>query len=138
MSTRSNIILVTPDNQAHQFYHHWDGYLSGVGEDLRKRLVYSIGMSILIKDKTVYDLFVNDLADDEDYRDDGIMNLNTHNQLHGDIEYTYIIKDNKLFYKYKYGLGDSVNTYKDLIDYVCTDKNEIKLKQRLTSEDDDK
>ena len=45
MSTRANIILVTPDNRIHQYYHHCDGYFSGVGEELRKYLVYSIGLS---------------------------------------------------------------------------------------------
>lgn len=127
MSTRSNIILVTPDNKVHQFYHHWDGYLSGVGEDLRKHLIYSVGMSVLAKDLSVYDILVGELAGDDDYRDERVMSLDTHNELHGDIEYTYVIKDNKLFYVYKYNLCNDVDTYKDLIDYVCKDKNELAL-----------
>ena len=60
MSTRSNIILVTPDNKVHQFYHHCDGYLSGVGEELRTKLVYSIGMSQVIKDISLYEILLGD------------------------------------------------------------------------------
>ena len=69
MSTRSNIILVTPDNKVHQFYHHCDGYLSGVGEELRNKLVYSLGMNTLIKDKPLYDFLVVEITRDNDYED---------------------------------------------------------------------
>lgn len=136
MSTRSNIILVTPDNRAHQFYHHWDGYLSGVGEELRSCLVYSIGMSCLVKDVSVYEILIGELANKEDYEDENKFNLNSHNNIHGDVEFTYVIRGNDLYYVYKWDLFNKVNTYNDLIDYVCKDSNKINLTRRLTDEDD--
>ena len=138
MSTRSNIIFVTPDNKAHQFYHHWDGYLSGVGEELRNYLVYSIGMSCLIKDMSAYEILIGELANDDGYEDESKFNLNSHNHIHGDVEFTYVIRGNDLYYVYKWGLCDKVDTYNDLIDYVCKDSNKIDLTHHLTDEDDQK
>jgi hypothetical protein len=66
MSTHSNIILVTPDNMVRQFYHHCDGYLSGVGEELRCKLVYSLGMCALIKDMSLYNLLVGEMVKDSE------------------------------------------------------------------------
>lgn len=126
MSTRSNIILVTPDNKAHQLYHHWDGYLSGVGEELRKHLIYSIGMNTL-KDISLYNILLGEIHKDEDYEDEYIYNMNDANRLHADIEYLYIIKDNSLYYVNEWNLCEKLKTYSDLIDYVCKDENEIDL-----------
>lgn len=136
MSTRSNIILVTPDNKVHQFYHHCDGYLSGVGEELRRSVLYSIGFTTVVKDISTYDAMVNCLSLDEDYESEHIRDLNDHNGIHADIEYTYVIKGSDLYYVYKWGLCDLVNTNKDLIDYICKDCNKINLGRRLTREDD--
>ncbi len=136
MSTRSNIILVTPDNRVHQFYHHWDGYLSGVGEDLRKHLVYSIGMNTLIKDMSLYDILVGDIASDDDYEDEYKMDLNAHNKIHADIEFTYVIKDGNLYYVCECGLCDKVNTNKDLIDYVCKDSNKLALDKQIHDDEE--
>lgn len=127
MSTRSNIILVTPDNKAHQFYHHCDGYLSGVGEELRCKLVYSLGMNTLIKDKSLYDFLVVEVTKDSDYEDESKHEMNDVNYLHGDIEYLYIIKDSNLYYVNEWDITNKVNTYKDLIDYVCKDNNKLDL-----------
>jgi hypothetical protein len=136
MSTRSNIILVTPDNKAHQFYHHYDGYLSGVGEELRKHLVYSIGMNTIIKDVSLYDILVSELAGDDEYEDEYKFDLNAHNKIHADIEYTYVIKDHDLYYVYEWGLYNKVNTNKDLIDYVCKDVNKLALDKPLHDDDE--
>lgn len=130
MSTRSNIILVTPDNKAHQFYHHCDGYLSGVGEELRKHLIYSIGMSTLIKDASLYDLLINEIHKDEDYEDEYKLEMNDENCLHGDIEYLYVIKDGNLYYVNEWDLHNKVNTNRDIIDYVCKDSNKLDLSKR--------
>ena len=70
MSTRANIILITPDNKIHQYYHHHDGYFSGVGEELRKALVYSIGMNVVNKERAVYDNLVIELGRYRDYEDE--------------------------------------------------------------------
>lgn len=135
MSTRSNIILVTPDNRVHQFYHHWDGYLSGVGEDLRKHLVYSIGMNTLIKDMSIYDILVGDIASDDGYEDEYKMDLNARNKIHADVEFTYVIKDDSLYYVYEWDLCHKVNTNKDLIDYICKDENKLALDKQIHDND---
>lgn len=127
MSTRSNIILVTPDNKAHQFYHHCDGYLSGVGEELRCKLVYSLGMHTLIKDMPLYDLLVREVAKDSDYEDEFKYEMDARNHLHCDIEYLYIIKDDNLYYANEWDLCHKVSTYKDVIDYVCKDSHKLDL-----------
>ena len=135
MSTRSNIILVTPDNRVHQFYHHWDGYLSGVGEDLRKHLVYSIGMNTLIKDMSIYDILVGDIASDDGYEDEYKMDLNARNKIHADVEFTYVIKGDSLYYVYEWDLCNKVNTNKDLIDYICKDENKLALDKQIHDND---
>lgn len=127
MSTRSNIILVTPDNKAHQFYHHCDGYLSGVGEELRKHLIYSIGMNTLIKDTSLYDILLGEIHKDEDYEDEYKLEMNDENCLHRDIEYLYVINGNNLYYVNEWDLCNKVDTNKNLIDYVCKDSNKIDL-----------
>ena len=132
MSTRSNVILVTPDNKVHQFYHHCDGYLSGVGEELRKHLIYSIGMNTLIKDVSLYDILVANIASDDDYEDEYKMSLNAHNKIHADVEFTYVIKNGNLYYVYEWDLCNKVNTNKDLIDYICKDSNKIDITHHLT------
>lgn len=131
MSTRSNIILVTPDNKAHQFYHHCDGYLSGVGEELRCKLVYSLGMNTLINDRSLYDFLVVEVTKDSEYEDEFKHEMNDANYLHGDIEFLYIIKDNKLYYVNEWDICHKVNSYKDLIDYVCKDNNKLDLSKRV-------
>lgn len=130
MSTRSNIILVTPDNKAHQFYHHCDGYLSGVGEELRCKLVYSLGMNTLIKDMTLYDLLVGEVAKDSDYEDEYKFEMNDYNRIHSDIEYLYVIKDGNLYYVSEWDLRSKLLRYKDVIDYVCKDNHKLDLSKR--------
>ena len=134
MSTRSNIILITPDNKVHQLYHHFDGYLSGVGEDLRRRLVYAIGICT-ITDSHVYNVLIDDLSRDSDYESECIIDLDQHNHLHGDIEFLYVIKDCNLYYVNEYSLCSKFNTNKDLIDYVCTDRNKLDLVKHIDDND---
>jgi len=135
MSTRSNIILVTPDNRVDQYYHHWDGYLSGVGEELRKCLLYSIGMHTVVKDVSVYDALCDNLKDCSDYEFEDSWVLNNHNHLHLDVEFTYVIRDSNLYFVYEWDLCHKVDTYKDLIDHVCREQNKIDLTHQLTDED---
>lgn len=130
MSTRSNIILVTPDNKVHQFYHHCDGYLSGVGEELRCKLVYSLGMNTLIKDMPLYDLLVGEVTKDSDYEDEYKLEMNDDNHIHADIEYLYIIKDHNLYYVNEWDLHNKLKSYNDIIDYVCKDNHKLDLSKR--------
>lgn len=136
MSTRANVIIISPENKVDQFYHHWDGYLSGVGEELRKRLLYSIGMNTLLKDKSVYDILIDDLSGCDDYKSEGSWELNNCNRLHSDVEFIYVIRDRDLFYINEYGLYDKMGTYKDLIDHICKESNKVDLMNHLTDRDD--
>lgn len=127
MSTRSNIILVTPDNKAHQFYHHCDGYLSGVGEELRTKLVYSLGMNKVIKDMSLYDILLGEIHKDEDYDDEYKSEMSERSRIHGDIEYLYVVKDDGLYYVNEWNLCEKLKTNQDLVDYVCKDSNKLDL-----------
>lgn len=135
MSTRSNVILVTPDSKVYQFYHHWDGYLSGVGEELRRWLLYSIGMNALLKDKSVYDILIDELHDCDGYESEGSWEINDHNCLHSDVEFVYVIRGCELFYVNEYGLYDKMCTYKDLVDYIYKEQNKIDIMHHLIDED---
>lgn len=131
MSTRSNIILVTPDNKAHQFYHHFDGYLSGVGEELRTKLLYSVGMSIIVKDISVYDVLIGEVMKDEEYEDEYVHDMNEVNHLHRDIEFLYVVKGSQLYYVNEWDLCEKLETNQDIINYVCKDSNEIDVTKQL-------
>ena len=137
MSTRSNIIIVTPDNNSiHQFYNHCDGYLSGVGEELRKYLVYSVGLCTRVKKLSLYDILVEYISSDDDYEYECTMDLNASNKIHADVDYTYIIKDGELYYTDDYDIHNKVNTNKELIDYICKDCNKLALDKQLHDDDE--
>lgn len=134
MSTRSNIVLITPDNKVHQFYHHCDGYLSGVGEELRKFLVFSLGMKHIHdmnsndeSNTDIYHFMLKELLKDDSYEDEYILDLDSNNNLHSDIEFLYLIKDSNLYYVDAWDLYSKVDSNKDLIDYVIKDNNKIDL-----------
>lgn len=127
MSTRSNIIVVKSDGALDQFYHHCDGYLYGVGEELRKKMIYSIGMNHFIKDVPPEDILDGELMDTSGYEYEHDLSLNGCNSLHADIEYLYIIKDCNLYYVHAWGLYEKVNTNSELIDFVCKDENLLPL-----------
>ena len=92
MSTRSNI-FVDFNGERKQFYHHWDGYLNGVGKDLLVRMDLATAIarkasSYLIGDdltKKVYKEFLKLLEEEGSYEPEEI-------GLHGDIEYLYYVK----------------------------------------------
>jgi cupin superfamily acireductone dioxygenase involved in methionine salvage len=131
MSTRSNVILVTPNNKVHQFYHHWDGYLSGVGEELRTKLLYSVGISSIEKGISVYDVLIGEIMKDEDYEDEYVHDMNKVNHLHGDIEFLYVIKGPQLYYVNEWDLCEKLLTNQDIINYVCKDSNKIDVTKQL-------
>lgn len=132
MEETANIIFVT-DNEVHIFYAKMDGNLTRTGEDIRRRLVYSIGINALT-DKSVYDTFVNDLNTyDSFYKDEGTDDLdeNYKNKLQSGVDFIYVIKDNELFFITKHNLiskaarvafqGSSrLVTYNDLINFVVS------------------
>ena len=91
MSTRCNIIVKAKGKKI-TLYHHWDGYLEGVGQDLVNKL----------KDAFIDDYFcswthiVNKLVKDKE--DTG---YEITSGLHGDIEYLYTIDVDKKTIKYQ-------------------------------------
>lgn len=42
MSTRTNVIIVSPEMKLKQFYRHFDGYFESTGTDLIKKLSGSL------------------------------------------------------------------------------------------------
>lgn len=132
MSTRSNIIIVTPDNQAHQFYHHCDGYLSGVGEKLRGMLNESANYEDLLKKLATPDEYGGV------YEDEGKHDQSDRHEMHWDIEFIYIIKNKKLYYidKFKSEIEffDGHKTYKEVLS-LCGTENEINLNKKVRDSD---
>ena len=96
MSTRSNI-FVDFNGERKQFYHHHDGYVEGVGNDLLVRMEIAIArarnaISYSLKDdisglrtERAYKEFLNLLEEEGSYESEEI-------GLHGDIEYLYYVK----------------------------------------------
>ena len=96
MSTRSNI-FVDFNGERKQFYHHWDGYVEGVGKDLLVRMEMAItrarnAIPYSLKDDSnglrtekAYKEFLNLLEEEGSYESEEI-------GLHGDIEYLYYVK----------------------------------------------
>ena len=131
MSTRANIILVTPDNKLHQYYHHCVGYFSGVGEELRRSLVYSIGMNVVTKEHSVYENVVIELGRYDSYEDEYKLDLEDHNRLHADIEFLYIIKDTTLYGCDAWDMYEKVKSNQELLNLVCVEKNKLFLDKQL-------
>lgn len=134
MSTRSNVIIVTKDGKAHQFYHHWDGYLSGVGEELRHRIIYSVGTCV-ITSAPMDEVLVSELNSTDGYEDEYTHDLTDYNRLHADIEFLYIVKGCDLYYVNEWDLCHKYDSYRALIDYVCVDKNKLDLSHTIKDND---
>ena len=129
MSTRSNIIVISPTKEIKQYYRHWDGYFEGAGLDLISKLNDAFNdrscakyikldkLNEILGDykpqpKTYYDWFMfhmsKDLRIDKQYENNYEPEEDLY--LHGDIEYLYIIdfsiedgvESARLFYR---GLG---------------------------------
>lgn len=132
MSTRSNIIVISPSKEIKQYYRHWDGYFEGAGLDLinklsdafadkrcakfmnRENLYKKLG-GYTPKPVTFYDWFMFEMS--KDLRVDGKYENDYEPEddliLHGDIEYLYIIdfssevkaESARLFYR-SLGIGN--------------------------------
>lgn len=105
MSTRSNIIITKKGtNDVWQYYHHCDGYLSGVGEDLRMFIRVAEYIHKICSEKGSYHgngidclgWVMKGMAGD-DYEPEPengeSENINTLDKLHRDIEYLYLIQE---------------------------------------------
>ena len=106
MSTRCQVRVIYNGYPAN-FYHHCDGYLSGVGTELRHFLTDDVTPS---KDKGIEPEKVNDIFHViEKLSRDGAYEVTFHS--HWDIEYFYVLDfDNFKFkaYHVKYGDGEHV------------------------------
>lgn len=147
MSTRSNTLVINPDGTIQQYYVHCDGYFSGVGEHIRKNIVYSIGLSSLNKNYSVYDDFSTIMKiesyDPETDKDCGqffekeyLLNKEDNNRIHIDIEYLYIVDFSdenypKLYARKCYGRYNKQQTVSEIINDVCTEEFYVNLEKQL-------
>ena len=136
MSTRSNIIITKKGtNDVWQYYHHCDGYLSGVGEDLRMFIRVAEYIHKICSEKSSYHgnridclgwVMKGMVGDDyEPEPEDGESeNINSPDKLHGDIEYVYLIQESdkelEFYFMSRYHgpstiFKDEPKPYKDVI-----------------------
>lgn len=142
MSTRANFLIITPENKIQQYYNHSDGYPSGLGNNLRRYIVFAIGLkSISENNESIYSLFIQEISHNTkpkqenisfcSYEKELLMELEDHTQIHADIEYIYIIDFTKpnveLYVDNAWMLYEKVKTNKDIINRVCKPENIIKL-----------
>ena len=115
MSTRCNVIINSAESKTRVIlYHHCDGYPEGVGADLKK--VYN---SLTDYAKQDCEMIANRLVKDQyDLKDDG---YEFTTDIHGDIEYLYVIDCSKKTLRcYKAGWDES---YKQIV----KSKNEVEI-----------
>lgn len=146
MSTRSNIIITKKGtNDVWQYYHHCDGYLSGVGEDLRMFIRVAEYIHKICSEKTSYHgnrigclgWVMKGMAGDDyepEPEDGESENINSPDKLHGDIEYVYLIQESDKELEFYFMSRDHVPStlfkdnpkpYKDVISDII--ENGIKL-----------
>ena len=144
MSTRANFYIKVDHEHYQQYYSHCDGYRAGLGEDLRKILVYSLGYQILTPSSKLQDI-VNevislDVREDNNgcgkYNREDIYSVTERNGLHADIEYIYLIDFN--FQKGCSLYGKACwNTYHketvgEVVNDLCRAENLIDLRTMIT------
>lgn len=138
MSTRSNIIITKKGtNDVWQYYHHSDGYLSGVGEDLRMFIRIADYSHKIFSEKLIYRgnrigcLGPIIKGMDEHYEAEPksgySYDINSKSRLHGDIEYIYLIQESdvelEFYFLPIYALAldwfiSGQKTYKEVIEHV--------------------
>ena len=118
MSTRANIVIKNESNDGKsltsvkyvQVYHHFDGYPTGVGEEIRE-LLYKHFVEEQSKDMSVdslYKMFIETNTDEmyPGYCLDIATNDIWDVRLHGDIEYLYVIDiDEESVFCYHLNIG---------------------------------
>ena len=156
MSTRANFLVKLDADHYQQYYCHCDGYSHGLGEDLRKMIVYSIGLQTFFPTTLLRDI-VNDtislhVREDNNgcgsYNREDIFSLKDRHGLHGDIEYLYVIdftfqKGCTLYGKACWHNYKSWNDYssseyitlEDVIKDICKSENMLDLTKRITRKD---
>ena len=138
MSTRSNVILVSPKGEYIQYYHHMDGYINGgVGE----MLCAVKGFTLMTRSHLKFRTFTKYLKmiDGPNFEPEEF----SENSLHGDIEYLYTVdfRENQIVIKYMsispFAVFDDVTTGKDWVEVCLKDGREISytVSELLSSSD---
>lgn len=102
MSTRSTIFITNGKDCLHEYYHHCDGYLAGVGNELK--LFVHVAKRIVSSDEeitlpgyssknmfSVLDWCFKTLGNGEYELQDFVYDLSFNNTIASDIEYIYLI-----------------------------------------------
>lgn len=143
MSTRSNILIIEKDSDnkfvATQYYHHCDGYLEGVGEELRLYAVTGVGFSAISNEEL--DVNIKKLlSEDSQYEQEDNYDFSEKDGIHGDIEYLYVLDvanyscDDivSLYYvKTRWDWSDNYNCVGDIVKDVCVPEHKINLLKSL-------
>lgn len=127
MSTRSTLIVsinqefgagnVNNGIRQTQYYHHWDGYVEGVGKDLIFRL------NNLIDGRSE---FISGIMDIEHLFRDNVPASYVHESvenIHGDLEFLYLLirpKGSKELTLFVYKLGEFFNSYDTYGDFILS------------------
>ena len=139
MSTRANFLIITPDNKLHQYYNHCDSYPEGLGEKLRRYILMALGMLVLNPNQTIYDCFmdviqVNVRTEENNYadwEDEDIKEMSSLNEMHGDIEYVYIVNfskdDRDVLYYDQAWKKFTKQTYAEILEEVCMPEKNLVL-----------
>lgn len=139
MSTRSNILIIKKDSDnkfvVTQYYHHCDGYLEGVGEELRLCAVTGVGFSAISNEEL--DVNIKKLlSENSQYEQEDNYDFSEKDGIHGDIEYLYVLDvanyscDDivSLYYiKTCWDRSDNYNCVGDIIKDVCVPEHKINL-----------
>lgn len=138
MSTRANILIINSDNTITQYYHHCDGYPSGVGEELRRCSLIGIGINSLTKENV--DVATKTILNtDSDYEEEYSMGFEEHNHLHGDLSYLYVLDLAKytcddivsLYYRGAFRINEEFDKNIDVIKATCIARNKVDMTKQL-------
>ena len=143
MSTRSNILIIKKDSDnkffVTQYYHHYDGYLEGVGEELRLYAITGVGVSA-ISNEALEVSIEKILSEDPEYDREDSYNFSEEDELHGDIEYLYILDVAKyscddivsLYYiNTCWDWSNNYNCVEDIVKDICIPEHKINLLKSL-------
>ena len=149
MSTRSNILIIKKENETSdnfvvtQYYHHCDGYLEGVGEEIRLFAVTALGLSTITKE-ALSESLGKIMSSDSSYEQEEDFSPSDFDEIHGDIEYLYILDlakyscDDVISMYYIKTCWDWSNDFKnieEILKHVCTEEHKINLAKSLREKD---
>lgn len=147
MGTRSNILIIKKDSDnkfiVTQYYHHFDGYLEGVGEEMRLSAVTALGLST-ITNEALSESLDRIMSSDPSYEREENFAPSDLDDLHGDIEYLYILDLAKyscddVISMYYIGFGwdwsKNFKNIEEILKHICTEEHKINLAKSLREKD---